>query len=225
MTVGGEQKTTANDEQLDEAATEWLSTIAVRGTAARVLRVRRLYDRSEDMRRQFYGDVSRIERDPGTLGIDADRRRAGSLAPRPRSDARQHGGRYMVTTILEALEAIEAYLSSQADITEPLMPSWANTNETPAIVVVPVGVTYTHDDTEVGRRPLPPWRAAEIELQFRVAEGAIDGEKDALDMAARVEAALVADPTCGGRFEDYDDYESTEARRRRDPTEARHPRR
>ena len=115
----------------------------------------------------------------------------------------------MVTTILQALEAIEAYLAAQPAIPEPLMPSWANTNEAPAIVVVPVGITYTHDDTEVGRRPLPPWRAAEIELQFRVAEGAIDGEKGALDMAARVEAALVEDPTCGGRFEDYDQYNDT----------------
>ena len=115
----------------------------------------------------------------------------------------------MVTTILQALEAIEAYLGGQTAITEPLMPSWANTNEAPAIVVVPVGMTYTQDDLEVGRRPAPPWRAAEIELQFRVAEGAIDGEKDALDMAARVEAALIEDPTCGGRFEDYDSYEET----------------
>lgn len=82
-----EQKTTANGEQLDEAATEWLSTIAGRGTAARVLRVRRLYDRSEDMRRQFYGDVSRIERDPGTLGIDVTADEPAAL-PRDRDRTR-----------------------------------------------------------------------------------------------------------------------------------------
>ena len=110
----------------------------------------------------------------------------------------------MVTTIREALEAIQTYLEAQSGITEKLMPAWENTNEAPAIILAPVGMTYTHDDLEVGRRPAPPWRAAEIEIQFRVAEGAIDGEKDALDMAARVEAALISDPTCGGRFEDYD---------------------
>ena len=79
--------TTANGEVLDEAATEWLSTIAVRGTAARVLRVRRLYDRSEDMRRQFYGDVSRIERDSGTLGIAAAADEPAAL-PRDRDRTR-----------------------------------------------------------------------------------------------------------------------------------------
>ena len=87
LDVDSDQKTTANGELLDEAATEWLSTIAVRGTAARVLRVRRLYDRSEDMRRQFYGDVSRIERDPGTLGIDVTADEPAAL-PRDRDRTR-----------------------------------------------------------------------------------------------------------------------------------------
>ena len=86
--------TTANGEVLDEAATEWLSTIAVRGTAARLLRVRRLYDRSEDMRRQFYGDVSRIERDPGTLGIAAAADEPAAL-PRDRDRTRITVGGYL----------------------------------------------------------------------------------------------------------------------------------
>lgn len=61
----------ANSEELDEAATEWLNAIAVRGASARVFRVRRLYEQADDVRRQFYGDISRIERDPATLGISA----------------------------------------------------------------------------------------------------------------------------------------------------------
>ena len=69
---------------LDEAATGWLKEIAVRGTAARLLRARRLYEHSEDVRRQFYGDIARIERDPSTLGVKASSE--GPFARKRRAD-------------------------------------------------------------------------------------------------------------------------------------------
>lgn len=120
----------------------------------------------------------------------------------------------MVDTIVDALEAIRDYLQEQDDITEKVVTSWEWTNEVPAIVVAPVGMTYEHDDIDLGRRVLPPWRAAEFELFMRTAAGAIGGEKDALDMAERVESALIADPLCNDRFQTVAERDNAGDRKR-----------
>jgi len=57
---------------LDEAAEGWLKTIVVRGTMVRVYVARKLWERAEDLRAQFYGDIARIERDPGVIGLASD---------------------------------------------------------------------------------------------------------------------------------------------------------
>ena len=106
-----------------------------------------------------------------------------------------------MTSMVDAIDHMEAFLRSVSTLSShSIQPSWKATGASPEIVLVPVGMGYEHDDTDVGRPIPPPWRSADINIMVQTAAGAIGGEQEGLEIIHLVEQALIDDPTCGDRF-------------------------